>query len=521
MRTAPHPRERSLPELFRSAAEDFAGHPVILGGARPLDFARFGDLSDRVAAGLALRGIRKGDRVALYSTNSPGFALAYAGIVKAGAVVVPINLLLNPREIAYILDDSGAQALIHSESLTEGAAAARAHSRALSFAVSIGRGVPKDSDPSHRDLLSSPSQPPDLAWSPAEDLAAVLYTSGTTGKPKGAMLTHRNLVANTFSIREALKLEPRRDILLVVLPLFHSFAATVGMLFPLLHGCTFVPMERFEPQLVARTIEEHRVTILPAVPSMYASLLRLGDEHIPKFASLRFCISGGAALPVEILERFEARFGKRIYEGDGPTECSPVTCVNPVGGKTKKGSVGRAIPDVEMRILDDRGEELPRGEVGEICVRGPNVMKGYWNRPDETRESFFGDWFRTGDLGYEDGEGYFFIVDRKKDLIILNGMNVYPRVIEEVLYRMPAVKEAAVVGEPHRLHGEIPTAFVVLHEGEWATADEIRAFCREHLGRHEIPRKVHFVDKLPRTASGKIIKRELRRDGEVERGIES
>ncbi|RQW09599.1 long-chain fatty acid--CoA ligase, partial [candidate division KSB1 bacterium] len=235
---------------------------------------------------------------------------------------------------------------------------------------------------------------------------------------------------------------------------------------------------------------------------------------------LRLCVSGGAALPVEVMRRFEEKFGKPIYEGDGPTECSPVTCVNPINGKIKPGTVGLPVPRVEMKIMDEKGQELPPGEVGEIAVRGPNVMKGYWNLPDETRAVFRGKWFLTGDLGTRDEEGYFSIVDRKKDLLIVNGMNVYPRMIEEVLYRHEAVKEAAVVGEASALHGEIPIAYVALAEGSKATARDIRRWCCEHLGRHEAPKKIFIVPELPKNAAGKIVKRQLRKDGEIERGID-
>jgi len=303
------------------------------------------------------------------------------------------------------------------------------------------------------------------------------------------------------------------------LPMFHAFAATASMLTPLLNGCTIVPVPRFEPARVADMIQSVSVTVFMAVPSMFTVLLNLPDEDTAKFRSLKCCVSGGAAMPVEIMKQFEQKFGLPIYEGDGPTECSPVTCVNPVGGTRKPGSVGLPLPRVEMKILDDRGHELPQGEVGEICVRGPNVMKGYWNRPDETRDAFFGEWFRTGDLGMKDEDGYFFIVDRIKDMIIVNGMNVYPRVIEEVLYTFPSIHEAAVIGEPHKLHGEIPVAYVALKAGASATAKDIHAFCRENIGRHKVPRKVFFLPELPKNAAGKILKRALRKDGEIERGV--
>jgi long-chain acyl-CoA synthetase len=456
--------------------------------------------------------------VGLHAVNSDAFAIAYAGIVKAGASVVPINTLLNPKEEAWILADSRAVGLIHDARFAESAAAARGALSGPRLSVSIGGAV--DGAHAFEDLAREDGPAPDLRFDPLEDVVAILYTSGTTGQPKGAMLTHRNLISNTASIQRALRFEPGRDIFLVVLPMFHSFAATVGVLFPLLHGCTVVPVPRFEPELVARSIEATRATIFLGVPSMFSVLLRLADEFVEKFSSLRFCVSGGAALPVDTMERFEARFAKLIYEGDGPTECSPVTCVNPIDGLRKPSSVGLPIPEVEMRILDEGGAELPDGTVGEICVRGPNVMKGYWERAEETREAFFGEWFRTGDLGYRDADGYFFIVDRKKDMVIVNGMNVYPRVIEDVLYRHPAVRDAAVVGQPHKLHGEIPVAYVVLKDGGTATAREILDFCRESLGSHEIPRRVHFRPDLPRTTTGKILKRELRLVGETERGVE-
>ena len=346
-----------------------------------------------------------------------------------------------------------------------------------------------------------------------------MYTSGTTGRPKGAMLTHRNLVSNIRSTLQAMHVQPGEERFLVILPLFHAFAAMACMFLPLMSGSTMVPLSRFDPLHVTRMIVAERITLFMGVPSMYVALLRLPDAVVPHFKTLKFCVSGGAALPVAVMREFEARFGKKIYEGDGPTECSPVTCVNPIGGQTKSGTVGLPVPDVEMKIVDEQGRDVADGKIGEICVRGPNVMKGYWNLPAETKEAFFGEWLRTGDLGTRDADGYFSIVDRRKDMIIVNGMNIYPRIIEEVLARCAGVREVAVVGEAHKMHGEIPVAYVALKTDAAVTIAQLRACCLENLGRHEGPRKFIFLPELPKNAAGKIMKRELRKHGELERGV--
>ncbi|MCX7005996.1 MAG: long-chain fatty acid--CoA ligase, partial [Kiritimatiellaeota bacterium] len=459
----------SLPELFHRNLAQFADKPATHFAGRTLTFAQFDQASHSVATALAARGIAKGDRVGLYCPNSDAFAIAYFGILNAGATVVPLNLLLNPKEVAFILNDAGAKSLLYHEAFAPAVAAVRASLPGLAFLACIGATNPLNDLPfanfvQHPPLATLPN------LNPAEDLVAIIYTSGTTGRPKGAMLTHRNLFFNTLSVQQALQLQPGQEIFITVLPMFHAFAATACMLSPLLYGNAIVPLPKFDPGQVADAIAATHATVFCGVPSMFNSLLRLPEAQVLKFACLRYAVSGGAALPVEVLEQFEKKFGKVIYEGDGPTECSPVTCVNPIGGRAKPGTVGLPVPFVEMQIRDDAGTELPRGQIGEICVRGPNVMKGYWNLPDDTRDSFFGDWFRTGDLGCVDQDGYFSIVDRKKDMIIVNGMNVYPRIIEELLYKHPAVREAAVVGEPDELHGEIPVAFVAPKEGAAVTA---------------------------------------------------
>jgi len=512
---------QSIPEVLKQTAQTYSAETAIHFMGRDTSFSEFDQASDQTAAGLSAQGIHTGDRVALYCVNSDTFAIAYFGIIKTGATVLPINLLLKPGEIEYILDDASVTTLIYHEAFNKNVSAFRSNLDSLKSCIVIGDQASDTSDIPWSDLLETNGPIPQPDINPAEDLACILYTSGTTGKPKGAMLTHKNLLCDTRGVLEAMKIKPGKDRLLVVLPMFHAFAATVGMLTPLLYGCSFIPVPKFEPQLVMDSIADGQATIFMGVPSMYTVLLNMNEKQIKKFDSINYCISGGAAMPQEIMKRFENRFGKLIYEGDGPTECSPVTCVNPIDGERKPASVGLPIPGVEMRIMDKDANELANDEIGEICVRGDNVMKGYWNRPEETAESFHGDWFRTGDLGYRDDDGYFYIVDRIKDMIIVNGMNVYPRVVEEVLYQFDVIQEAAVVGEPHDLHGEIPVAYVSLKENKQADTADVRRFCRERLGNHQVPRKVFFLDSLPKNAAGKIVKRELRKQGELERGIDS
>jgi long-chain acyl-CoA synthetase len=344
-----------------------------------------------------------------------------------------------------------------------------------------------------------------------EDIAACLYTSGTTGKPKGALLSHRNLVANLESFRQVLHLT-EEDVFLAVLPLFHAYGGTVLFWEPLSLGASIVVEPRFVPDVILKAVLQHRVTLFAGVPSMYAVLASVprppGD-----FSALRLCISGGAPLPPEVLRAFEAKYGIPIYEGYGPTECAPVLTVNPPFGKRKIGSVGPPIPQVELRIVDDQGNPLPPGAVGEIAAKGPNVMRGYLNRPEATAEVLRDGWYHTGDLGRMDDDGYFYIMDRKTDLILVGGLNVYPREVELVLCDHPGVAEAAVIGMPDPVRGEAPKALVIQRPGEKVSVQELLQWCRQRLANYKVPRSVVLVADLPRTVTGKILKSELRDRG--------
>ena len=508
----------SLIEAFNTTSSTYANSVAVIDNDTSCTFIELKTASDKFAHGLLKRGIKKGDTVALYCINSIEFAIAYMGIVKAGAVVVPINLLQKAAEIIYVMTNAQVKGVIYHEAFQANMDDIAAEISAQLFNICIRANREESAD--WKQLCDNDGSLPNIKIDPVNDLAAILYTSGTTGKPKGAMLTHHNLVSNTSSVFQAMKWQAGKEVIVLVLPMFHAFAATVGMLTPLTHGCAFVPVAKFEPDNLLTIIEKTNSTVFLGVPSMYNVLLNTRDDKCARFRSIKLCVSGGASMPVDILNRFEQKFGVPIYEGDGPTECSPVTCVNPVGGIRKIGTVGLPVPDVEMKILNEQGVELPVGEIGEIAVRGDNVMKGYWQLPEATKESFYEDWFLTGDLGNVDEEGYFSILDRKKDMVIVNGMNVYPRIIEEVLYRYDGILEAAVIGQTDELHGEIPVAYVVLKESVEASSADIRRWCRQHLGSYEVPRKVVFMDTLPKNGAGKIVKRVLNKRGEIERGVQ-
>jgi long-chain acyl-CoA synthetase len=446
-------------------------------------------------------GVRRGDRVGLWLKNCPEFIPSFFGILQAGAVVVPINNFLKADEVNYIIADAEINLVItDAEMATHHRAlhAARPHLRLLNveeFANAPGHlhATRTEHDKAHAQSGAS--------------LAVLIYTSGTTGKPKGAMLSHANLLHNVESCRIVLKTVDV-DRFAVLLPLFHSYMLTVGMLLPLLVGGSMVLVKSLHPvRNILQDILEHRASVLPAIPQFYRSMV---NAPIPVPLPLRICVSGAAPLPVQVLKDFEARFHIPLIEGYGLSEASPVVTKNPLDGTRKPGSIGLPVPGVEVSIQNDHGKVLSPHEIGELCVRGGNVMMGYWNQPQETAKVMRDGWLLTGDIGYRDEEGYFYITDRKKDMLLVNGINVYPREIEEAIYQFPGVKEAAVIGKPDPRKGEQPVAFVAANDGSVLEEKALLHFIRRKLADYKMPRKVVFLEALPRNATGKILKTALR-----------
>ena len=456
--------------------------------------------AEAVAALLADKyDVKPGDRVALWLKNRPEFIVSVFGILGAGAVMVPVNNFLKPDEVNYILRDAGIDVLITEPDL-------------LAFAPALTAARPQLKLLSVEDY---PAEPP-LAAAPARlaavtraegELAVIIYTSGTTGRPKGAMLSHGNLLHNVDSCRIVLETVDQ-DRMAVVLPLFHSYMLTVGVLLPLLVGGAIVLVKSLGQQkLIMQELCLRQATILPAIPPLYRAL---ANAPVPLKLPFRLCISGSAPLPVQVLKDFEAKYALPLIEGYGLSEASPVVAKNPLRGDHKAGSIGVPIAQVELTVQDDTGRLLAPGEVGELCVRGGNVMLGYWNQPAETAKVFRHGWLLTGDIGYADADGYFFITDRKKDMLLVNGNNVYPREIEEVIHQYPGVKEAAVIGRPDPRRGEQPVACVAPNEGVTLSERDLLAFIREKMADYKVPRHVIFLPALPRNATGKILKTTLR-----------
>jgi long-chain acyl-CoA synthetase len=465
-----------------------------------LSYAALDDASARVAGLLAARGVQAGDRVGIMLPNVPAFPAVYYGILRRGAVAVPMNVLLKGRETAFYLTDPGAKVVFawadFAEHARTGAAAAGAEC------------IEIDADGFQRLLAAAEPQQAVTAREDG-DSAVILYTSGTTGTPKGAELGHGNLARNCDVAVALFTLGPDA-VTLGVLPLFHTFGQTCAMNATLAAGGCLTLMPRFDPGKALEVIARDRVTVFEGVPTMYGAMLHDPGAQTADASSLEVCACGGASLPVELMRAFEAQFGCIILEGYGLSETSPLASFNRPGRPRKPGSIGTAIAGVEMKVVSDGGADLPPGEVGEIVIRGHNVMKGYFNRPDATAAAIDADgWFHSGDLARMDEDGYFFIVDRKKDMILRGGYNVYPREIEEVLYEHPAVREAAVVRVPDEELGEEVGAAVALKDGASATPAELQAFVKDQVAAYKYPRHVWLVAELPKGPTGKILKRQI------------
>jgi long-chain acyl-CoA synthetase len=490
----------NLASIVTNSAAEMPEAVAVRLGPLELTYAELDDRSARLATLLREKGVEAGDRVGVMLPNVLEFPISYYGVLRAGAVVVPMNVLLKRREIAFYLENSGAKLLLawhgFAEEAREGAADADAELVEVepeSFAGLLG----------DREPTAAPVDTDE------EDTAVILYTSGTTGKPKGAELTHLNLSRNSDISARTTSSVQAGDVVLGALPLFHSFGQTVSMNASLRVGATLTLLPKFDPGEALEIMQRDGVTHFYGVPTMYGAVLHHLERERYDTSALRICITGGASMPVEVLRGFEQAFGCEVLEGYGLSETSPVASSNHPGRPRKPGSIGTPLEEVEMKVVDENDEEVPRGEVGEIVIRGHNVMKGYWQRPDATAEAMRGGWFHSGDMARVDEDGYFFIVDRKKDLIIRGGYNVYPREVEEVLYEHPKIREAAVLGVPHDEWGEEIGAAVVPHEGEELSPREVGEYVKERIAAYKYPRIVWFLDELPKGPTGKILKREI------------
>jgi long-chain acyl-CoA synthetase len=494
-----HPKiePMNLTKAFAATADRLPEKTALYWGDARISYGDLWRQTLRVADTLRQRfGMKPGDRVALWLKNCPEFVPGFLGILHAGGVVVPVNNFLKPDEVSYILNDAGIDVVITDAELAT-------HHRPLEAARRTVKFFRVE------ELAATPQATPDLSFPDAttSTLAVLIYTSGTTGRPKGAMLSHGNLLHNVDSCRQVIR-TVEADRFVILLPMFHSYMMTVGMLLPLLVGAQMVLIKSLHPvKNVVMEILEKQATVLPAIPQFYRSMV---NAPIPVPLPLRICISGAAPLPVQVLRDFEHKFNIPLIEGYGLSETSPVVTKNPLDGTRKVGSIGLPIPNVEVSIQDEAGQELGPGQTGEVCVRGGNVMLGYWNQPEETARTMRGDWLLTGDIGYRDADGYYYITDRKKDMLLVNGINVYPREIEEILYQYPGVKEAAVIGKVDPRKGEQPVAFVAPNDGVALDVTDIQHFLKHRLADYKLPRHMIILPALPRNSTGKILKTDLR-----------
>jgi len=535
--------DHPLTWLLDEAVRQYPHHPALLYFGTTMSYAQLAALADRFAYALVRLGIRQGDRVAIALPNIPQYPIAFYGALKAGAVVVPTNPLYTEREMRHQLADAGARLLIMLDMFYPVVRAIRAHTSLehiiftspadslpplLRLLYPLRQRKSGQAGPGRRELQSDASlhlmrallaEPTGGEQLPApartQDLAVLQYTGGTTGLSKGAMLTHRNLLANVLQTRQwTPEVTLGQERTLCVAPFFHSYGLTVGMNLSLCVGATMILLPRFAAAEVVKTIGRYHPTMFPGIPTMYVAILRAARGRADLLRSVRFCISGAAPLPARVQQEFEQVSGGKLVEGYGLSETAPVTHCNPLDEHCVNGSIGLPLPDIDAMIMDNEtGKQLPVGEIGELMVKGPNVMQGYWQRTEETEAIFHDGWMRTGDLGFMDEKGYFYIADRSKDLIVASGFNVYPREVEEVLYHHEAVQEAAVVGVPDAYRGENVAAVIVLKPG-LSPSEEMRAsivaHCKRELAAYKVPKVIEFRQDLPKSLIGKILRREVR-----------
>ncbi|ONH50281.1 long-chain-fatty-acid--CoA ligase [Frankia sp. CcI49] len=501
----------NLAGILRESAKARPGSLLCQINETPFTYSQVDEISGRIATSLLGLGLEPGDKVAVQLPNLPQFVFTYFAVLKAGLVLVPLNPLLKAPEVAYHLRDCDAKLLVTFEMFAAEARRGAVEAGGVpTYVVNLPDSTALPEGAKHYDELYFAEDGRDLHPTNADDTAVLIYTSGTTGQPKGAELTHFQLYMNCTITGELLGLH-REDIHLAVLPLFHVFGLSSVLNCTVRHGAALVLVPRFEPEAVIDAIAKNRCTVFSGVPTMYAGLLSI-DTTQRDLSCLRVGVAGGSSLPGHVIRSFEKKFQSCvILEGYGLSESASATTFNINAEQRKVLSVGKPIWGVEVRVVDEKGNELPSGpeHIGEIVIRGHNIMKGYYKRPEATAEALRDGWFHTGDLAYTDGDGYFYIADRKKDLVIRGGYNVYPREVEEVLYAHDAVVEAAVIGKPDDRLGEEILAFVACAEGVSVSADELIEFTKERLAAYKYPREIRFVAELPKGSTGKILKREL------------
>ncbi|UIJ34901.1 long-chain fatty acid--CoA ligase [Allobranchiibius sp. GilTou73] len=489
----------NLADNLTQTAEQHGDRPAIKLDDLVLTYAELQDGARRVAALLKDKGVGPGDRVGLVLPNVPPFPVLFYGALAVGAVVVPMNPLLKGREVKYYLEDSGASIVFAWKDMA--AEAGKGASEVGIECVEVGTDF--------AEVLGGYEPDEEVVDRADDDAVVLLYTSGTTGAPKGAELTHHSMSSNAATSAETLLELTEKDVVMGCLPLFHVFGLTCGLNASILKGACLTLIPRFDPDKALAIVGRDQVTAFEGVPTMYAAMLNAETADEADMSSLRACISGGSAMPVEVMKKFEEQFDCIVLEGYGLSETSPVASFNKPGQERKPGSIGTEVRGVQMKLVGDDDEDVAQGDVGEIVVKGENVMKGYWGREEDTAEAIKDGWFHTGDLAKVDEDGYFFIVDRKKDLIIRGGYNVYPREVEEALYEHESVAEVAVIGIPHDDLGEEVGAAVALKRGEEVSEEDLKAFAKERLAAYKYPRTVWIVSELPKGPTGKILRREV------------